>query len=90
MRALGFRVPLAFVNKAISASHLYPFFISMSAALRTYSQTLAKLEDRTSLKPLVATYHKDIQDFLADTALPLTWDSYKLDTASKELSQKVC
>lgn len=88
LRTLGYRVPLGLVNKSINASHMYPYFISLGASLATYRQTLAKLEDRAALKPLVASYHSDIQRFLSD-ALGLTWDSFKLDKAAKDLSQKV-
>ena len=43
MRWLGFRVPLAIVNKAHQANQLYPFAISLIESVRTYEQTLEKV-----------------------------------------------
>ena len=45
LRWLGFRVPLANVNKAHQANQLYPFAISLKESVRTYGQTLKKVCD---------------------------------------------
>lgn len=43
MKNLGFRVPLAIVNKAHQANQLYPFAISLIESVRTYERTLEKV-----------------------------------------------
>lgn len=90
LRALGYRVPLMVVNKGLTANHLYPYCISLRASLRTYEQTLAKVQSRNKLVPLIASYHLGIQEFLAKQAFPLPWVSYRLEKTVQELTQKVC
>ncbi|PSN49082.1 Dynein heavy chain [Blattella germanica] len=48
LKNLGFRVPLAIVNKAHQANQLYPFAISLIESVRTYERTLEKLTNRSS------------------------------------------
>lgn len=43
LKNLGFRVPLAIVNKAHQANQLYPFAISLIESVRTYERTLEKV-----------------------------------------------
>ena len=43
MKWLGFRVPLAIVNKAHQANQLYPFAISLIESVRTYERTCEKV-----------------------------------------------
>lgn len=43
LKNLGFRVPLAIVNKAHQANQLYPFAISLIESIRTYERTLEKV-----------------------------------------------
>ena len=43
LKCLGFRVPLAIVNKAHTANQLYPFAISLIESVRTYERTLEKV-----------------------------------------------
>lgn len=43
LKNLGFRVPLAIVNKAHQANQLYPFAISLRESVRTYECTLDKV-----------------------------------------------
>ena len=43
MRAIGFRVPLAIVNKAHTSNQIYPFAISLIESVRTYDRTLEKV-----------------------------------------------
>jgi len=45
LKNLGFRVPLAIVNKAHQANQLYPFAISLRESVRTYECTLDKVRD---------------------------------------------
>lgn len=44
LKNLGFRVPLAIVNKAHQANQLYPFAISLIESVRTYERTLEKVK----------------------------------------------
>ncbi len=46
LKSLGFRVPLAIVNKAHQANQLYPFAISLIESVRTYERSLEKMESR--------------------------------------------
>lgn len=43
LKNLGFRVPLAIMNKAHQANQLYPFAISLRESVRTYECTLDKV-----------------------------------------------
>lgn len=43
MKAIGFRVPLAIVNKAHTSNQIYPFAISLIESVRTYDRTLEKV-----------------------------------------------
>ena len=43
LKSLGFRVPLAIVNKAHQANQTYPFAISLIESVRTYERTLNKV-----------------------------------------------
>lgn len=43
LKNLGYRTPLAIVNKAHQANQLYPFAISLIESVRTYEQTLEKV-----------------------------------------------
>lgn len=47
LKNLGFRVPLAIVNKAHQANQLYPFAISLIESVRTYERTLEKVRNRS-------------------------------------------
>lgn len=42
-KGLGFRVPLAIVNKAHQANQHYPFAISLIESVRAYERTLDKV-----------------------------------------------
>ncbi|XP_037072682.1 LOW QUALITY PROTEIN: dynein heavy chain, cytoplasmic-like [Pollicipes pollicipes] len=78
LKCLGFRVPLAIVNKAHTANQLYPFAISLIESVRTYERTLEKMEDRPSVQLLVAGLRRDSQGLIAE-GTQLVWESYKLD-----------
>lgn len=49
LKWLGYRVPLAIVNKAHQANQLYPFAISLIESVRTYERTCEKVIDMTCL-----------------------------------------
>jgi dynein heavy chain 1 len=88
LKWLGFRVPLVIVNKALQANHLYPFAISLKASVRTYQQTLDKLAENESVRPLVANYHKNIQSRIAE-GVTLRWESYRLENFVQGLAEDV-
>uniref|UniRef100_A0A336KP21 Dynein heavy chain, cytoplasmic n=1 Tax=Culicoides sonorensis TaxID=179676 RepID=A0A336KP21_CULSO len=88
LKSLGFRVPLAIVNKAHQANQLYPFAISLIESVRTYERTLEKIEDRASIIPLVAGLRKDVLGLVSE-GIALVWESYKLDPYVQKLSECV-
>ncbi|XP_055612109.1 dynein heavy chain, cytoplasmic isoform X2 [Uranotaenia lowii] len=101
LKSLGFRVPLAIVNKAHQANQLYPFAISLIESVRTYERTLEKLtnrslaqnsvfkiEDRASIIPLVAGLRKEVLALISE-GIALVWESYKLDPYVQRLSENV-
>ncbi|GAA5979126.1 hypothetical protein JCM10908_002813 [Rhodotorula pacifica] len=59
---LGYQVPHAISNVAKDAKRVYPYAVSLMETVRTYSQTVAKLEANPEIAPLVATVHKRAQD----------------------------
>ncbi|XP_050421392.1 dynein heavy chain, cytoplasmic isoform X3 [Adelges cooleyi] len=97
LKNLGFRVPLAIVNKAHQANQLYPFAISLRESVRTYECTLDKLinrnsylktEDKTSIVPLIAGLHKDTQALIAE-GIQMVWESYKLDQYVQKYAEQI-
>ncbi|XP_021916201.1 dynein heavy chain, cytoplasmic isoform X2 [Zootermopsis nevadensis] len=101
LKNLGFRVPLAIVNKAHQANQLYPFAISLIESVRTYERTLEKLtnrsspnspsfkiEDKASIIPLVAGMRREVQMLVAE-GIALVWESYKLDPYVQRLAEVV-
>ena len=70
MKWLGFRVPLSIVNKAHQANQLYPFAMSLFESVRTYHQTLDKIEERPSISLLVAGLHKEVQNLISEVSYP--------------------
>ncbi|XP_066262863.1 dynein heavy chain, cytoplasmic isoform X3 [Euwallacea similis] len=88
LKCLGFRVPLAIVNKAHQANQLYPFAISLIENARTYEMTLEKIEDKASIIPLVAGMRKDVQNLIQEGA-SLVWESYKLDPYVQKFSETI-
>ncbi|XP_053373809.1 cytoplasmic dynein 1 heavy chain 1-like isoform X4 [Mercenaria mercenaria] len=85
MKWLGFRVPLSIVNKAHQANQLYPFAMSLFESVRTYQQTLEKVDERPSIHLLVAGLHKEVQK-LIEEGVQLVWESYKLDPYVQRLA----
>lgn len=69
LKWLGFRVPLAIVNKAHQANQLYPFAISLIESVRTYERTCEKVEERPTIMLLVAGLKRDVQGLIAEVRL---------------------
>ncbi|GAA5873340.1 hypothetical protein JCM3774_005947 [Rhodotorula dairenensis] len=59
---LGYQVPHSISNVAKDAKRVYPYAVSLMETVRTYSQTVAKLEANPEIAPLVAAVHKRAQD----------------------------
>lgn len=88
LKNLGFRVPLAIVNKAHQANQLYPFAISLIESVRTYERSLEKMEARPNITLLVAGLRKDVQQLVTE-GCALVWESYKLDPYVQRLAEMV-
>merc|ERR1711997_548333 len=88
LKNLGFRVPLAIVNKAHQANQLYPFAISLIESVRTYERSLEKLDNRPKIVLLLAGLHKEVQNLVAE-GIGLVWESYKLDPYVQRLAELV-
>ncbi|XP_030854690.1 cytoplasmic dynein 1 heavy chain 1 [Strongylocentrotus purpuratus] len=88
LKWMGFRVPLAIINKAHQANQLYPFAISLIESVRTYERTNEKVEERFSITLLVAGLKKDVQGLVSEGS-HLAWESYKLDNYVQKLSEAV-
>uniref|UniRef100_A0A2P2HXP1 Dynein heavy chain, cytoplasmic n=1 Tax=Hirondellea gigas TaxID=1518452 RepID=A0A2P2HXP1_9CRUS len=88
LKNLGFRVPLAIVNKAHQANQLYPFAISLIESVRTYERTLEKMEDKSNILLLVAGTRKEVQSVVSE-GMSLVWESYKLDPFVQKLAESV-
>ncbi|XP_071963522.1 cytoplasmic dynein 1 heavy chain 1-like [Antedon mediterranea] len=88
LKWLGFRVPLAIVNKAHQANQLYPFAISLIESVRTYERTCDKVEARPTITLLVAGLKREVQGLIAE-GISLAWESYKLDPYVQKLAENV-
>uniref|UniRef100_UPI00358E5199 cytoplasmic dynein 1 heavy chain 1-like n=1 Tax=Myxine glutinosa TaxID=7769 RepID=UPI00358E5199 len=88
LKWLGFRVPLAIVNKAHQANQLYPYAISLIESVRTYERTCECVEDRQSIALLVAGLRREVQGLVAE-GINLVWESYKLDPYVQRLADTV-
>lgn len=56
MKWLGFRVPLAIVNKAHQANQLYPFAISLIESVRTYERTCEKVRHEGGFEKVIFSH----------------------------------
>lgn len=72
---LGFAVPIHIQNAAKDSKRVYPFAVSLDETLRVYRKTLAKLERRSDICSLVATYQSSIQALYAK-GVQLRWDYF--------------
>ncbi|XP_050037127.2 dynein heavy chain, cytoplasmic isoform X2 [Dermacentor andersoni] len=88
LKWMGFRVPLAIVNKAHQANQLYPFAISLIESVRTYERTCEKVEERPSITLLIAGQKREVQNLIAE-GIGLVWESYKLDPYVQKLAETV-
>ncbi len=63
---MGFRVPLAIVNKAHQANQLYPFAISLIESVRTYESINEKVMEKKDVVLLIAGVKRDIQALISE------------------------
>lgn len=90
MKWLGFRVPLAIVNKAHQANQLYPFAISLIESVRTYEATCNRIDEnqQQNIGLLCAGLRRDIQLLIAE-GIALQWESYRLDPYVQRFAEAV-
>ncbi|KAJ3135949.1 hypothetical protein HK100_002228 [Physocladia obscura] len=72
---LNFRVPITVANVAKDAKRIYPFAVSLNETVRTYTQTINKIDKHESIAMLVAGYRKDVQSHIAK-GIQLRWDYF--------------
>ncbi|VDP11035.1 unnamed protein product [Soboliphyme baturini] len=85
---MGFRVPLAIVNKAHQANELYPFAISLIESVHIYESMNVRIVGRKCIELLIAGTKKEIQQLIIE-GTNLVWESYKLDSYVKRFSELV-
>jgi dynein heavy chain 1 len=81
------RVPLPLAQKANEVNKLYPYVISLKASVKTYTQTVDKLDKRPHLRPLVASWYSNAQNRLA-FGIRLKW-SDSLESYTYTLAHEV-
>jgi dynein heavy chain 1 len=86
LQNLGFRIPFQVQLTANSVQGLYPYAVSLSDSLRTYSQTCAAVAASDSLRTLVAELHANAQRTIAEGAT-LRWESHRLDDYARRLAR---
>ncbi|KAI9339082.1 dynein heavy chain [Obelidium mucronatum] len=72
---LNFRVPITVANVAKDAKRVYPFAVSLNETVRTYNQTVSKIDRHDNIAMLVAGYRKDVQSHIAK-GIQLRWDYF--------------
>eukprot|EP01091_Cochliopodium_minus_P010435 TRINITY_DN2760_c1_g1_i1.p1 TRINITY_DN2760_c1_g1~~TRINITY_DN2760_c1_g1_i1.p1 ORF type:complete len:4604 (+),score=1553.39 TRINITY_DN2760_c1_g1_i1:76-13887(+) len=74
---LGFRIPFNINMHSSSAKQVYPFAVSLKEIIRSYQQSCGQIEK--DFDPLVAIFHKQVQQILSE-GFSLRWESMsKLD-----------
>jgi dynein heavy chain 1 len=88
LKWLGFRVPLAIVSKAHQANQQYPFAISLMESVRTYERTCEKIQEHSTIAPLIARHKKDVQSLIQE-GMGVSWESFKLNPYVEKLNDCV-
>ncbi|KPM05539.1 dynein heavy chain, cytoplasmic-like protein [Sarcoptes scabiei] len=88
LRSLGFRVPLAIVNKAHQANQHFPFAVSLIETVKAYGRTCEKIEKKSSLTLLIAGLKSEVQELFSEGAT-MVWESYKRDSYVQKLGESV-
>lgn len=58
---LGFQVPHTISNTAKDAKRVYPHAVSLTETIRTFSQTVLKVQQNPGIAPLIAEYRNNAQ-----------------------------
>ncbi|GAA6009794.1 hypothetical protein JCM11491_000816 [Sporobolomyces phaffii] len=72
---LGFQVPHTISNIAKDAKRVYPYAVSLMETVRTYSQTVTKLEANPEIAPLIAATHKKAQEQISK-GMAFRWEHF--------------
>lgn len=67
---LGFQVPHTISNIAKDAKRVYPYAVSLMETVRTYSQTVTKLQENPEIAPLIAATYKKAQEQISKGEFP--------------------
>ncbi|KAJ3290947.1 hypothetical protein HK104_006430 [Borealophlyctis nickersoniae] len=82
LRWLNYQLPHTVADVAKDAKRVYPFAVSLNETVRTYTQTVHKMNRNDAIAPLVAGYRKDVQAMIS-RGIQLRWDyfvNYTYDT----------
>ncbi|GAA6030036.1 hypothetical protein JCM8097_009225 [Rhodosporidiobolus ruineniae] len=82
---LGFQVPHTISNIAKDAKRVYPYAVSLMETVRTYSQTVAKMQDHPDIAPLIAASYKKAQEQIAK-GMNYRWEHFVNTFDSRSLS----
>ncbi|GAA5960288.1 hypothetical protein JCM21900_000936 [Sporobolomyces salmonicolor] len=82
---LGFQVPHTISNIAKDAKRVYPYAVSLMETVRTYSQTVAKLNDNPEIAPLIAASYKKAQEQISK-GMSYRWEHFVHTFDSRSLS----
>ena len=84
----GFRVPYTLKIVSDEAKEKYPQAMALQATLRTYMQSVAKID--VHVAPLLAEHKRAVQNQIYKAFQnQVKWESESLDTFVKELSERV-
>ncbi|CAG8454634.1 4044_t:CDS:10, partial [Ambispora gerdemannii] len=72
---LNYQVPHTVSNVAKDAKRVYPFAVSLMETVRTYAQTVHKVQKHPDIIMLVASYRNEVQAMIAK-GIGLKWDYF--------------
>ncbi|GAA6059654.1 hypothetical protein JCM10212_004157 [Sporobolomyces blumeae] len=82
---LGYQVPHTISNIAKDAKRVYPYAVSLMETVRTYSQTVAKLDANPDIAPLIASSYKKAQEQIAK-GMTFRWEHFVNTFDSRSIS----
>ncbi|KAI0984717.1 hypothetical protein GJ496_002628 [Pomphorhynchus laevis] len=88
MRAMGFRIPLAIMNKAYEVNRMYPYTVLLDEAVHGMNLIMDKISNKSSISMLVAEMQKMLH-LLIEEGVVLTWESFKLESFVYKLAECV-
>jgi dynein heavy chain 1, cytosolic len=72
---LNLQVPHAISNVSKEAKRVYPHAVSLVETIRTYTQTLRKIEDMSSVSTLLSGFRMEVQNLISK-GMQLKWESF--------------